>query len=102
MRTSLALLLFLLPCNVGAPPATHGSADAGSVPETPRADALADRVCFALASRCERPCADATYATLESLDGRLDADALAALDSCFELGTCAGFDVCVSTWSRER
>lgn len=102
MRTSLALLLFLLPCNVAFPLETHGTADAGSVPGTSRADALADRVCFALAHRCEHACADATYASLESLDGRVGPDELAALDSCFELGTCAGFDVCVSTWLRER
>ncbi|MFO0696256.1 MAG: hypothetical protein U0230_22010 [Polyangiales bacterium] len=102
MRTSLALLLFLLPCNVAVPPEARPAVDAGVLPGTPPTDALADRVCFALASRCDRACADSTYASLESLDGRLGADELASLDACFEHGTCAGFDVCVSTWLRDR
>lgn len=100
----LALAAVLAPlasptCDSGPP--AHASRDASTPPAdviVPGPYGLEERVCFALAERCDVACEAARFDELAALDGRLTVTQLSALDRCFAIPACGAFDACTSEW----
>lgn len=101
-----------VPPDPGSPPPSDSppppASDAGASPRAPDARppqeplpgpyGLDDRVCFALAERCDEACDGELFQTLGELDGRLEAAVLRDLDRCFVPLVCEEYRACVDAW----
>ena len=103
MRIATPILVTTLhACEVATTPATSEPHREDTASFVPGPHALEERICFALADRCDVACSAETFAELEALDGPIEARTMAELDACFPMSVCSDFRACVDRWIALR